>query len=214
MKIFNFFKKKVTPTPERKVNTVPKLSTHPFLKRCEYLREEYGLIIPDVYKDFFTRYSIAETNFYYRVFWEEMNHYNYEIIFYTENFVRYVIKRYYETFGNHADSEFLQEILEEGECEFVRKENKFRAEHIDLSFLDLCYEERGRNQDDLMIVLDIYADCGGAEYLILSSDKKGYSGGCYHGMSEEIEYNGKTIKYRTLNHYRLVSDQILNKTSM
>lgn len=209
MKIFNFLRKKNTQVPAGKI-TEPDFSDHPFIKRCEYLKEEYGLIVPDIYKIFFTKYRVAESNFYYRVFWEEQDN-SYDVIFYTEEFVRYVIRRFHETCGDQADYKLLQEILEEGECEFVRKENKFRAEHIDLSFLDSCYEERGRNQDDLMIVLDVYSDCGGGECLVLTSDKKGYSGGYYHGMKEKIVYNEVTISYRVLNHYRLVSDYILNK---
>ncbi|MBB6369256.1 hypothetical protein [Chryseobacterium shigense] len=213
MKLFNFLKKKNTSIPERKI-TVPDFSNHPFIKRCEYLKEEYGLIVPDVYKEFFTKYKVPETNFYYRVFWEERHDYLYEIIFYTKDFVNYIVKRFYETFGEEADYEWLQKIMEEGECEFMIKENKFEAKHIDLSFLDQCYEERGRNQEELMIVMDVYSDCGGAEYLILTSDKKGYSGGCYHGMSEKIVFNGAEIQYKILNHYRLVSELILKKHTM
>ncbi|MFN1217721.1 hypothetical protein ACKW6Q_12210 [Chryseobacterium kwangjuense] len=210
MKVFNFFKKKDSPVAEEKV-TVPDVPTHPFLERCEYLKNEFGLIIPEVYKTFFTRHKVAETNYFYSIFWEERRHDDYELIFYTEDFVRYVINRFDETFGDEADYELLQEILENGECEFVHRENKFSADHMDLSFLDTCYEERGRNQEDLMIVLELSSDCGGGEYLILTGDKKGYSGGCYHGMDDKIEHQGHTIYYRILNHYRLVSDRILNK---
>lgn len=123
--------------------------------------------------------------------------------------MRYILKRFDETFGSNADWKVLQNILEEGECEYKSKENKFEAKHIDLSFLDQCYEEQGRNHEDLMITLCVYADCGGGEYLILSSEKKGYSGACYHGLTADIQYNNITIKYRILQYYELVSDSIL-----
>lgn len=212
MNLFNFFKKKETQDTQKGIEKViPKIEekVHPFIERCEYLKNEYGLIIPDVYKDFFTKHQIAESNYCYRIFWEAIDYSDFEFIFYTEDFVKYMIKRFNETFGVDADWEYLQDILEEGEIEFNCKENKFEAEHVDLSFIDQCYEERGRNREELMITLNIYADCGGGEYLILSSEKKGYSGSCYHGMSDSIEYENKKITYHILNHYRLVSDIVL-----
>jgi hypothetical protein len=212
MKIFNFFKKKDVQHPpketEKGISKVDR-KKHEFIEKCEYLKEEYGLIIPDIYKDFFTKNQIDKNHIYYRIFWELWDYNDLQFVFYTENFVRYLIKRFDETFGNDADWKILQDILEEGECEYKSKENKFEAEHIDLSFLDQCYEECGRNREDLMIALNIYADCGGGEYLILSSEKKGYSGGCYHGMTADIHYNNIIIKYRVLQHYKLVSDSIL-----
>ncbi len=121
-----------------------------------------------------------------------------------------MIERYLEMYSKDFDQEKFQEIIEEGKYEFILKENRFEAKHIDLSFVDHCYEELGRNQDYLIIGLNIYATCVGAEFLILSSDKKGYFAGCYHGQETEIEHQGIKINYAILDHYRLVSEEILN----
>jgi len=217
MKIFNFFKKKkviqnkevlvtVTSTPQENI-TESKI-IHPFIERCEYLKEQFGLIVPEVYKSFFTHYTIEKSNGLYHPFWRDGD--PYVEIFYTEKFIKYMIERYLELHGKDFDQTKFQEIVEEGKYEFILKENRFETQHIDISFVDQCYDELDRNQDYLIIGLNIYATCGGAEFLILSSDKKGYFAGCYHGMEEEIEHQGIKINYDILNHYRLVSEEILN----
>lgn len=211
MNIFNFFKKKETQTTQKVVEKIiskEKEKVHPFIERCEYLKNEYGLIIPDVYKDFFTKNQISKDQVHYRIFWEEINYDDFEFVFYTENFVKYIMKRFDEKFGSNADWKVLQNMLEEAELEYKRKKNSFEAENIDLSFIDQCYEERGRNKEDLIITLNVYADCGGGEYLIMTSDKKGYSGGCYHGMTADIEHNNNIISYHILENYTPISNRI------
>lgn len=217
MKIFNFFKKKkviqnkevlITVSSSPQENITQSKIIHPFIERCEYLKEQFGLIVPEVYKSFFTHYTIEKSNGLYHPFWRDGD--PYVEIFYTEKFIKYMIERYLELHGKDFDQTKFQEIVEEGKYEFILKENRFETQHIDISFVDQCYDELDRNQDYLIIGLNIYATCGGAEFLILSSDKKGYFAGCYHGMEEEIEHQGIKINYDILNHYRLVSEEILN----
>lgn len=222
MKIFNFFKKKKTiqnndinilkndfqeEDKEDKIEIMEKESTvHPFSERCEFLKKEYGLIVPDVYQKLFTYFNIEKNNSLYHPFWIEGE--PYVEIFYTEKFVLYMIERYLELYDKDFDQEKFQEIIEYGKFEFILKENRFEAQHVDIAFVDQCYEELGRNQDYLIIGLNIYATCGGAEFLILSSDKKGYYAGCYHGMETEIEHQGIKINYDILDHYRSVNEEI------
>lgn len=220
MKIFNFFKKKKAihnkevlitinnSTQESIENITESKIIHPFIERCEYLKEQFGLIVPEVYKSFFTRYNIDENKGLYHPFWRSGEPYVH--IFYTKKFIEYMIERYQAKYRKEFDQTKFQEIIEEGNYEFVMKENRFEAQHIDISFIDQCYAELGRDQNYLIIGLNIYATCGGAEFLILSSDKKGYFAGCYHGMDEEIEHEGIKINYEILDHYRLVSEEILN----
>ncbi len=86
MKIFNFFKKNKTiqnnkigilenefqkeNKKEVKEKDVP---IHPFIERCEFLKKEYGLIVPDVYQKLFTHFNIAKTNNLYNPFGEKAN---------------------------------------------------------------------------------------------------------------------------------------------
>lgn len=221
MKIFNFFKKKkMIHNNEidilqnefleecKKETEKQDLPVHPFIERCEFLKKEYGLIVPDIYQKLFTHFKIAKNNSLYNPFWRESE--PYVEIFYTEKFVRYMIEKYLKLYGKDFDQKKFQEIIDEGRHEFILQENKFEAKHLDISFIDQCYEELGRNQDYLIIGLNIYATCGGAEFLILSSDKKGDYAGCYHGMEAEIEHQGIKINYDILDHYRSVSEEILS----
>lgn len=76
MKIFNFFKKKDDQPLQKEIEkltpkeVVKEEKTHEFIEQCQYLQDKYGLIIPDVYKDFFTKNKIDKQNIYYRIFWE------------------------------------------------------------------------------------------------------------------------------------------------
>ncbi|KMQ60112.1 hypothetical protein ACM46_17880 [Chryseobacterium angstadtii] len=210
MTFFNF-KKKNSINPGQTISVSETSGQHPLIKRCQYLNEEYGLLVPDVYQDLFMKSGISEKNPYYKAFWKERHDYLYLEIFYTQDFVAYVIRRFSEIFGEQADYKALQALLENGEYGFLHKENRFWTEHTDLSFLDACYEERGRNQDDLIIVLDVCSDCGRTEYMILTSDKKGYPAVWEHGTKEEIQYNGHIITYHALNYHRMSRYRFLKK---
>lgn len=215
MKLFRWFKKEksmknTNPGSGIQTGKDNRIPPHPFMERCAYLRDEYGLIVPDVYINFFTRHKISENNFRYRCLWDNEI---YERVFYTKEFILYAVKRYTEIHGEQADYAHLQEILDEAHYEFILKENRFAAEHMDISFIDQCYEELERNQDCLMIGIETYADCGGAEYMIMTSDKKGYRAGGYHGMSEDLDINGITITYEILNYYGTVGDTIIKEHS-
>lgn len=46
---------------ENKIEIMEKEPTvHPFTERCEFLKKEYGLIVPDVYQKLFTYFNIEK----------------------------------------------------------------------------------------------------------------------------------------------------------
>ncbi len=226
MKLFGFFKKKKrTDNRPAAIQTVAaeikaaaqtetgkatekKAPPHRFIIRCKYLEEKYGLMVPEVYKKFFTHFNIDENHSLYQPFW--MDRIPYTDVFYTEDFVKYIMERYMELHAEDDEPEKFQKMMDYGKLHFLHRENRFECDIVDISFIDRCYEEMGRNRDCLIIGLNIYATCGGAEFLILSGDKKGYFAGCYHGMDREIEYAGITVRYEILNHYGLISKEILH----
>lgn len=227
MRLFGFFKKKAKtggqpgpgPTVQAEIKAAEQTEAaeiteketlpHRFISRCRYLEEQYGLIVPEVYKKFFTHFNIDENHSLYQPFW--MDGTPYTDLFYTEDFVKYVMERYMELHAGDYEPEKFQEMMDYGKCYFLHKENRFESDWVDISFIDRCYGELGRNRDCLIIGLNIYATCGGAEFLILSGDKKGYFAGCYHGMDKEIEHKGITVHYEILDHYRLVSEEIRHR---
>ncbi|WP_123911932.1 hypothetical protein [Chryseobacterium shigense] len=200
--IFDFFKRKSKPLMAKKEvkNVTPVI--HSFIKQCQFLKEEFRLVIPQSSIDCLIRFNLPVDHYYYSLFWHFDN--DFLEVFYNEKFIQGIVDRYQKVYGADADLKNLQDQLDEAKFEFSLRNDSFHSNTMDFDLIDQCYAEFKASGEELMITLNF-----DYENLILNTELKGYVGQNYPSFNGLYKTTAG-IQYKQLEDFKLLEDIIQN----
>ncbi len=107
-----------------------------FLKHCEYLESEYGIVIPESIK---VKYAHIKSDSEDPIYLAIRNLKRYKL-FYTPEFIKSVAKTYFKIYPDE-NSERLQEMINSAQNKFSLLESKFISGTENFNFLNRCLKD-------------------------------------------------------------------------
>lgn len=139
-----------------------------FLKHCEYLKDNYGIKIPESIK---VRCANLKDDSPDPIYLAIKNFKEYKI-FYRQEFIKYVVKTYFKIYSDE-NSDRLQTIINSAQNKFSLLENKFISKTENLAFLNRCFKDLNKDVEKCFTVA---IPIGDKEYLFIDGHLIGRTG--------------------------------------